>query len=402
VWYEKTRKECETGKLQILSLIEEQHPDRCRLFRQWKRLDGPALVDSLNLLGVSAVPLAFFVDEHGVVRDSKASPESLSRFLEREYDAPLSEPARHLEPPDEPPDSKALATIAQTSTGGSAGAKASLDLGDALFLAGRQEDLAPAVAAYEKAVAFGGPPETRFRLGVALRRRYESAARQDGDFRRALEAWTDALALQPNQYIWRRRIEQYGPRLEKPYAFYDWVREAREEITSRGEKPVELLVDPKGAEIARPEKTIGILNVQEKEPDPDGKIARDVDRLIRIETALAPAFVRPGKAARIHITLRPDPGKATHWNNETPQGLTVWVRAPDGLEIDKRSFSPPDPKEPETTEAREAEFDVRIAAVAKPAKISIPAYVLYHVCERKGGTCRYLRQDFDVVIDSRD
>lgn len=398
MWYEKTRKERESGKLQILSLIEEQHPDRCQLFRQWKRLDGPALVDSLNLLGVSAVPLAFFVDEHGVVRNSKASPESLSEFLGREYDAPLVEQAGNLQPPDP----KALATLAQTSTGGPAGAKAWLDLGDALFLDGRREDLAPAIAAYEKAVAFGGPPETRFRLGVALRRRYESAARQDGDFRRAFEAWTDALLLQPNQYIWRRRIEQYGPRLEKPYAFYDWVREAREEIAARGEKPVDLLVDPKGTEITHPQKAFAILNVQEKEPDPDGKIAHDVDRLIRIETAVAPAFVRPGKAARIHIALRPDPGKTAHWNNETPQGLTVWIRAPDGLEIDKRSFSPPDPKEPETTEAREAEFEVRMAAAAKPAKVSIPAYALYHVCEAKGGTCRYLRQDFDVVIESKD
>ncbi len=184
VWYEKTRKEREAGKLQILSVIEEQHPDRCRLFRQWKRLDGPALVDSLNLLGVSVVPLAFFIDEHGVVRSSKASPEGLSEFLDREYEKPAGEVDGHRPFPD----AKALAAIAQASGGGVAGAKAWLELGNALFLDGREEDLAPAVAAYEKAVASGGPPEARFRLGVALRRRYETASRQDRDFRRALEA----------------------------------------------------------------------------------------------------------------------------------------------------------------------------------------------------------------------
>ena len=100
--------------------------------------------------------------------------------------------------------------------------------------------------------------------------------------------------------------------------------------------------------------------------------------------------------------LRPDQGKSAHWNNETPQGLTVWIRARDGLEIDKRSLSPPNAKEPETTEAREVEFEARRTAGAKAGKISVPVYALYYVCEGKSGTCRYLRQDFEVVIDSKD
>src|SRR5439155_20502080 len=142
-------------------------------------------------------------------------------------------------------------------------------------------DLAPAVAAYEKAVAFGGPPEARFRLGVALRRRYEAVARQDGDFRRALEAWTDALALQPNQYIWRRRIEQYGPRLEKPYAFYDWVAEARAAIRARGETPVPLVAEPTGAEIASPIQKF-VEGSAPAEPDPRDQITRDAGHYIGV------------------------------------------------------------------------------------------------------------------------
>ena len=55
------------------------------------------------------------------------------------------------------------------------------------------------------------------------------------------------------------------------------------------------------------------------------------------------------------------------------------------------------------TRARVVREDpVRRAVVAKAKKLSVPAYALYHVCERKGGTCRYLRQDFDVVIESKD
>jgi hypothetical protein len=38
---------------------------------------------------------------------------------------------------------------------------------------------------------------------------------------KAVQYWTMALDMDSNQYIWRRRIQQYGPRLEKPYSFYD-------------------------------------------------------------------------------------------------------------------------------------------------------------------------------------
>ena len=64
----------------------------------------------------------------------------------------------------------------------------------------------------------------------------------DASFQRAIDAWGQALAIDPNHYIWRRRIQQYGPRLIKPYPFYDWVEQAAREIRARGETPVELAV----------------------------------------------------------------------------------------------------------------------------------------------------------------
>ena len=48
---------------------------------------------------------------------------------------------------------------------------------------------------------------------------YESAVRRPGDFQAAVDAWGSAPALDPNQYIWRRRIEQYGPRLRQTLRF---------------------------------------------------------------------------------------------------------------------------------------------------------------------------------------
>ena len=76
----------------------------------------------------------------------------------------------------------------------------------------------------------------QFRLGVAQRFQFDSSggARTE-DFQQAAEAWTRALASNPNQYIWRRRIQQYGPGLDKPYPFYDWVTQARDAIEARGE-----------------------------------------------------------------------------------------------------------------------------------------------------------------------
>ena len=52
----------------MLGIIQEQHPDRCRLFMQWKGMSWPILVDSLNLLNTSVVPQTLAIDEHGIVR----------------------------------------------------------------------------------------------------------------------------------------------------------------------------------------------------------------------------------------------------------------------------------------------------------------------------------------------
>ena len=51
-WHEATKDLQNDGKLQMVGIIQEQHPDRARLFMQWKRMGWPILVDSYNLLGV--------------------------------------------------------------------------------------------------------------------------------------------------------------------------------------------------------------------------------------------------------------------------------------------------------------------------------------------------------------
>ena len=51
--------------------------------------------------------------------------------------------------------------------------------------------------------------------------RHDSGFRRIGDFANAVNAWSQARNADPNQCIWRRRLQQYGPRLAKPYPFYD-------------------------------------------------------------------------------------------------------------------------------------------------------------------------------------
>ena len=390
-WHETAREFQESGLLQVVGLIEEQHPDRCRLFQRWHRMDWPVLVDSLNLLGVSAVPLTFFLDEHGIIRSSRRPTRNdLAGFLGREYPVPDELPA-----PRRAPDAEALA---KRATAAKDDAAAWLATGDTFFLRGANEDLERAIDAYRRAIALGGPASSRFRLGVALRRRYESADAAPDDFRAALEVWESALDADPNQYIWRRRIQQYGPRLDKPYSFYDWVREAREEIAARGEEPPPLRVEPSGAELAYPEKRFAPPPEGDRqEPDPLDRIRRDVHPLIRIEPAVAPAVVRPGRVARLHLVLRPHPKNDGHWNNESDP-LEVWLRPPDGFQTKRDGSAVASATEAVSDEIRTLEWELKVPRDAPAGTVRVPGYALYSVCQGRDGVCTYLRQDFTVEL----
>jgi hypothetical protein len=219
-----------------------------------------------------------------------------------------------------------LHSAAQTSNS----AEAWRTLGDGLILWGGPKRLNDAIDAYAAATrADLRDGRAFFRLGVALRRRYESAAQPENDFQAAVENWGRALELDPNQYIWRRRIQQYGPRLGKPYPFYDWVPEAERAIRERGERPVELPVRPEGAEIAKPTQGFEAFP-SATAPDPTGQVARIEPGSVTAEVTVVPRAVVPGQAARVHVVFRvaAPPGKV-HWNNEA-EPLRWWLDPPEG------------------------------------------------------------------------
>ena len=206
-----------------------------------RRWTGPILIDSLDLLEVTVVSITLAIDEYGVIRAVNPKVEQIEdEFLSRTYEAPSVARA------------EAGSTDPRATPDASATASEWRAYADELF---RWEParLSEMIAAYEQA-ARKAPEDgsTYFRLGVAYRARYDSGDRQAEDFQRAVERWERALDIDPNHYIRRRRIQQYGPRLDKPYPFYDWVPTAREELIARGETPAALTVEPGGAEFASP------------------------------------------------------------------------------------------------------------------------------------------------------
>lgn len=379
----------------MVGIIQEQHPERARLFMQWKQMDWPLLWDPLNLLEVPYVPITLEIDEHGVIRRIQPprgeSDRIEAEFLDQIFEPPAGQESGKPVKPD-------LDKLRRAAADGASGPLHLL--GNALLLWGGEKNLDQAIRAYEEALRAG--PATgsiHFRLGVAYRRRYDSGRRQGGDFQKAVEQWNAALAIDPNNYIWRRRIQQYGPRLDKPYPFYDWVATARREIGARGGTPLPLLVEPEGAEFAHPAREFPIQTGPGKEPDPAGSIHRDEKGLIGIETTVVSQTLASGSSARVHVVFRPNDSIQAHWNNEA-DGLVFWVAPPPGWRVNRNSFTLPNPPETLSKEIRKIEFELQKTEKSPPGAVTIPAYALYYVCEDVTGTCLYRRQDVPLQVDS--
>jgi tetratricopeptide (TPR) repeat protein len=395
-WHEATQELQRKGKIRVAGIIEEQHPERARIFMQWKRMDWPLLVDSLNLLGVPAVPITLAIDEQGIIRAVNPPLDEASQFLKEFLQQTHAVPGASRPLRSDRPDFERLRPLAASATAASWRSYA-----DSLFLWGGQDRIGEAIEAYQRSLELA--PEdapTHFRLGVAYRKRYDSGRRQPDDFQSAISNWSTALGLDPNQYIWRRRIEQYGPRLSKPYSFYDWINTAREDIRGRGETPVSLDVEPAGAEFAAPVKNFAAAATPAREADPRGRILRDQEDFIRVEITAVPASIAPGSSARFHIAFRPNLQKKAHWNNEVGN-LVLWISPPERWLPESRYFTISNPPQPVSQEVRLMELEVKSPEGAQPGFVTIPGYALYYVCEDVNGTCLYRRQDIKLKIKVR-
>lgn len=394
-WHDAINDLYESGELQVVGIIQEQHPDRCRLFMQWKQMGWPILVDSLNLLEVSAVPITVAIDEYGIVREKglrlDKAEEFRGGFMQTKFEAPAPDDAAA-------PSAQWPEAVKPTD---SADPSAWADFADLIVRSNDIGRIDDAIQAYRQALdTQPGNGWLEFRLGVALRKRYDSDGRQEGDFQAAVDHWKAALDIDPNQYIWRRRIQQYGPRLDKPYPFYDWVPQARQEIAARGETPAGLIIEPGGAEFAEPANVIATMDAPAEPPDAAGRIHRDEGEFIALEKVVVPNSIKPGEASRIHVNFRPREEIKAHWNNEV-DGLEVWLNEGEGCQLDGSYRSLPNPPEVVSLEERKAEFEIHCAESAAPGPRSLDGYALYYVCEDVRGTCLYRRQDFQVIVEVR-
>ncbi len=354
--------------LQIVGLIQEQHPERCRLFMTWKQMGFPILVDALNRIGVYAVPLMWAIDEHGVVQKTRPREDWINdEFLTTNFPAPKAEPKVEIQSP---------------------GVKA--------FLTG---DAQAAVAAFEKEVAANdASADSWFRLGCSLRARHDSEYREPGDFQGAITAWTKALELNPPNYIFNRRLQQYGPRLMKPYPFYTWVQEAQEAIAARGDEVPPLTVALEGSELALPDRQgVQASEVAAIEPDPTNALPRDAMGLVKFESVVAPTPATAGQNARIYLRFVPDNGQGVTWDNEAGE-LRVWLKTPDGLVLAEQLLVGEIPPKSSSNEIRSLEFEAAISDASR-GKTAIEGYALYYVCSGESDECVYLRQDFSLSMD---
>ena len=304
-WHKATAKEQQAGAVRVVGIIQEQHPDRCRLFMQWKSMDWPVMVDSLNELELTGVPITLFIDEKGIIQGTRVQPQDLQQFLTTEG-----------------PEQGELTRFAPTKDY----EEALRGYADSLFKWGGTEKLDETIRIYTTLTA-QQPDDGRnwFRLGVSYRARFDRGKGAVSDFSAAIESWRRALELDPNQYIWRRRIQQYGPRLDKPYPFYDWVTQARSELMVAGQQPLSLLVEPGGAEIAHPlgQSTLQQRSKDSEEPDPRGRVYRDEEGYIQIESVVAPDTSEKQAAFRVHLIFGQIIAKA---HGITKRSLMVWLR----------------------------------------------------------------------------
>lgn len=395
VWHAATKQLVADGKLVVLGVIQEQHAERARLYAQWKSFDFPILQDAMTRNGLGAVPVPIFIDEHGVVRSTRPRPDQIDKLVATEFDkpgtfaTPIDREGAQIEP---------LADLAATENSISAWT----NLGDAnLMWDENSESTTAAIQAYETAIALKPTgyiaASLQFRLGVAYRARCDSDSRRDDDFRLAVQHWTAAIDANPNQYIWRRRIQQYGPRQTKPYPFYDWVEQAVADIKLRGEKPIELTVPLSGSEVATRQQQFQTSDSDMKNPDPNGRLFLDDGGFVNVRTAVVPSNVKPGETVRVHVLFEPGSGK---WNNEG-QPMQVWLNAARAGKLSKSAFELDNASEANSTETRRIEFEYQTPSdVVGPIELS--GFAVYNVCVDVDATCRFLRKDFAIAIGIKE
>lgn len=238
-WYAALQKHVDDGKLVIVGIVQEQHPDRAALFAQWKKISGPLLQDPVDYLLLKSVPVFVCIDENGYVRSVKPELETIEKkFINRKYPG---KPARILENTEEPPNTVVTRRYAHDSRM----ADDLIEHGEALLIAGAPPQIKEAIESYSEAIKKDKKnARAFFGLGVAHQMRHDGPDAESTDRKAALDAWARAVELAPRNEIYRARLVENSPPEKGHSPPYAWIKTARKQIAERGDTPEPLAVDP--------------------------------------------------------------------------------------------------------------------------------------------------------------
>ena len=372
VWYKAAKPLIDSGELAMLGVVQEQHAERALLYRQWKKFEFPIVQDATTSLDLAVVPVPVLVDEHGVVRNTRPRPRDLVGFVKGKFNENGPVPiARRLNEVDK-----------------------LIDEGNRLLHESRYRRLDAAMKQFKQALKIEPDNgKAKFSLGVVHRMRFDSQKASEGDFEQAARLWSEALAINPNQYIWRRRIEQYGPRLGKPYPFYDWIDDAVAEIRQRGETPVRLTVNLTGTETARPARKFS-PDENAENPDPESQIIQSEAGLVQLTSSTVPAIAKPGSVVRAHLNLKALKGK---WNDEAGP-ISVWIDETSSGTPENRAIKFDKNSAIVQRDTRNIDFEFKLDK--KSEQNAIRGFVLFHICDDEG-VCFYYRKNFQIDVPTQ-
>lgn len=411
------RRLADVEALTFLAVARELHPERARDLAAWLGVTFPVLWDPFVTVAPERLTLTALIDPAGVVRAldvDLADMDALRALVVRvgQAGAPAvtdagnatgGEGAPGATAPgvaaSEPYLSPALVAAHGAHPEGSVDA-ARAALSRVLWLRGDADPraaLCVAVAVLERrAAAADASPYDRLRAGLLRRFRSDLGLGEPGDLGAACEHWRAAATLHPAHAVLARPLQQFGPRLAKPEAFYAWLERARYELEERGEKLLPLRVALTEAEQVEPSTALPRLAETELAPDPEREVVADEANLCRVEGAAVP-LAAPGEVAtaRVHLTLSPI---ATAQLDPDAPAPVAWIVVPQGWGIDRNhhsfALSPVDPAR------RSAALDFEVLAPAGVTQGAVRGYVLVHLFDREGRRV-YVRRELHVPIALR-
>ena len=238
-WDENCRDLIKKNKLVVLAVCHDASPAYAKLYFQWKQIDWPLAHDVVNHCGASKLPLSLYINEKGIIKQIEPEPGKLAKRLAK------LKALKSREIAEEDREQLVEPKITRRAASEGRSADALCIHGDALIMAGQPPQIDEAIEVYKKATE-EAPKMAKawFGLGVAhylrakLNQSADPSAADDG--KAATAAWKKTRELASDNQVFKIEIEQFKAKPGNLEKMFDWVADAKKEISDRGDKPVEV------------------------------------------------------------------------------------------------------------------------------------------------------------------